>query len=213
MQSKASFSTAEANMRFDDDLLTACLEGTYPYFFRVYQWQSPALTQAKNRDIPDALAELDSAFRSSGGGLVFHCPGDVVFSAALALKKGNSIKPLKGLLSAISTAVCDSLNDLSIPAVMAESADSSSKNIQFCTAYYSPYEVFVNGHKVLGVAAKRLKGHVFIQGLVYVNNSADFFPYPEFSSYFSAGCAKPAISSVLQEKLFTRLSNLLADLS
>jgi lipoate-protein ligase A len=187
-----SFLSAEQNMRFDDDLLRNCVINSQAGFLRVYRWQMPGLTQANKRQVPDDLMELDYAFRSSGGGLVFHSPGDIVFSLGLPLQQLDRAKTIKHVLMELSETVLKALLDSGVSARLAGSSDvkSSLRDSRFCASYFSPYEVYVAESKVLGIAAKRNKQFLFFQGVLHIQPSVDYFEIFQegYSRFFSEGC-------------------------
>ena len=80
------FKHARENMNYDVSCVQRLHKHTQTHFFRQYTWQDVSITQSEKRAIPEDLSHVDHAFRLTGGGLVFHCPGDIVFSSAAPIK-------------------------------------------------------------------------------------------------------------------------------
>ena len=80
----AQFKTAQENMDYDETLLELKERRG---ICRLYQWQNqPSITLPYNRTLPTELIDIDHAHRPTGGGIVFHSPGDLLFTIIASMK-------------------------------------------------------------------------------------------------------------------------------
>lgn len=179
---KTCFDSAFLNMNYDEALFKSTL--TEPVL-RLYAWPDVlSVTLPKFRSVPEPLLCLDHSFRITGGGIVFHSPSDFLMTFVLPVSSRPSLKPL---LLQVSSSVRDVFLKLGI-GLEFSSQGESLKNIQFCHGYYSPYELYYQGSKVVGFALKATKSCVLIQIVCHV--SSQFETFSQFScyeSYFSSG--------------------------
>ena len=187
MIDRQSFVLAKDNMDYD-----AALFKKQEPFVRLYTWQSPGLTYAYRQTLPHDLQTIDNSVRITGGGIVFHCPGDLVFSIALMLDGS-----FKACLQRIQAAVLKPLL-LCQPHIQDTHASSGDINRAYCAGYHSPYELSVDHHKVFGIAAKKNKRHICVQGILHVTPSNRYFgslgdPY---TSYFTQGMACDCVDTL-----------------
>ncbi len=180
---EVAFGQACHNMSFDEDLLN---KGEP--VLRVYPWGQPGVTYAYRQALFSDLGQLDHAKRITGGGIVFHCPDDLVFSIVLPVEvlalfgKGRLSDFLFQLKSIIGEAVAGT-------GVLLESqAKPSYRTTDFCIGYESPYE-WCRGHqKVMGIAVRRKKIHVLVQGILYLQPTAHWFSsFSEYRAFFTEG--------------------------
>ena len=182
-----AFETAHENMAFDDHLFSKLDADSSQRFFRFYTWKNPGLTFSYNKRLPTSLASIDHSQRVSGGGIVFHSPGDIVFSITARLDDLYFPRRFKDKVSFVSeklTQVIQHTTGYSLDT----SIESSEKNILFCNAYPNPYERYFEGHKVLAFAQRRLRSAFMVQGVIHCYSNFDHFSdYPDFSRYFTRG--------------------------
>ena len=183
-----SFLTANDNMRFDDELLKQLEQGNIPYFFRSYTWQKPGITHPKSVSVPVTLHRVDHAPRTTGGGIVFHSPGDTVFSMGFLLDDSRLQGTFKEKLSVISDWFGDYLATEGFVTTRELSAEGPL-NRHYCLAYPNPFERYYNGQKAIAFAMKRLKQVFMVQGIVHRESGFVYFGEfeSEFGEFFTAG--------------------------
>jgi len=139
--------------------------------------------------MPDTLQEWDHSPRVTGGGTVFHAPGDLVFSCISTLDDPFFPGSLKGKLCRITTAIQAGLSDAGISSYIQEEPLTDDNNIAFCHHYFSPNELYVSDRKVLGLTLRKRR-HVFIiQGALHLaSNQSHFNAIPEdYHTYLTPG--------------------------
>ncbi len=151
-------------------------------FVRVYTWQMPSITYAHRQTLPEALQAIDNSDRLTGGGIVFHCPGDIVFAMAMPLDGS-----FKTRLHRIQKALEHVLNPYQVLSPQEEGG--ALVNREYCATYHSPYELSAGSSKVVGLAAKKNKQHIWIQGIVHVMPSMTHFEClgDLYAPYFTQG--------------------------
>ncbi len=163
---RESFETAVANMAFDEMMLTQTMaDGVLR--FRVYPWQFPGITY------PDRIVDLDEfegqdlAPRVSGGGIVFHAAGDLVFCCVARCEDPFFEKSFKAKLAWFPGWVRAGLARLGVN-VDVDFDVLGEADLRYCASYPSPYELTVFGEKVLGVAIRRYRDVFLVQGVVHL---------------------------------------------
>ena len=167
------FKTALDNMNFDNELVQKVQTNALPYFFRLYSWQQPGITQTEKRPLDKNLTFIDHAPRLTGGGIVFHCPGDLVFSHAAKITDPRLPKSIKKRCEWLSNAFHQAFTSVNIP--VKKSIESQKQNIQFCSSYHNPYELTLNNHKVLGIAVKKTKDIIAFQVVIHLHPTKKWF--------------------------------------
>ncbi len=187
MIDQSSFRTSADNMAYDETLFNT-LQQTDKRFFRIYLWDFVGLTQSEKRLIPDDLLCFDYSYRLTGGGVVFHSPGDLVFSIGGSLSDSFFPNKSKDLLNWCSDIFAQSLLDLGIPVHKKTDLDIV-KNINFCASYFNPYELYVGDAKVFGFALKKTRKHFLIQGVLHIKSSDLFYKSiaDRYNSFFTKG--------------------------
>jgi lipoate-protein ligase A len=193
MLDHTQFMSARENMEYDKDILAAQPQDI---FVRVYHWpESAGITLPENRHLPDLLSLFDYSVRPTGGGIVFHCPMDVLFTVIVPLNHSDFPKRLKDKLLRVSEGVLNALRSLDLP-VQLVSSESAGKNLAFCQSYFSPYELYLEGAKICGLTLKKHRTHCIFQGIIHLNASRDFFGSveSELGCYFARGI-EPRVNS------------------
>ncbi len=183
-----SFFTAEENMRFDDALLANLDSGLISYFFRQYDWQQKSITHPRSVVVPEPLLLLDHACRSTGGGIVFHCPGDTVFSMGFLLSDPRLPLRFKEKLGVISQWFGERLREEGFE-TETRSDHVAISNRNYCLAYPNPFERYYNGQKAVAFAMKRSKDRVMVQGVIHRHASLSHFQglTDTFGDFFTLG--------------------------
>lgn len=170
-----TFHTARENMSFDEYLIDQCLLHKDTRFVRVYEWQQPGVTYPEHRSLPVELHHLDHSPRVSGGGIVFHGKGDVVFSIISRLDDDLFPKKFKDKIDWISTFFRQCLIDSGFQ-VMRSHDEDRPQDINYCVTYSNPYEWIYRGNKVMGLAQRRYKNVFCSQGVIYCQSNYEQFP-------------------------------------
>ncbi len=192
------FKTAVDNMAYDEKLLKQLLQPDFSatHVLRTYLWPDiPGITYPGRIEPPSGLQHYDHSSRITGGGIVFHCPGDILFTYAAQYSK-----PIKPVLELFKTLIKNNLNHHGINVSEADSPPGKT-HLDFCATYHSPYELYVHHHKILGLAVRRFKNTFIIQGILHNQPTAAFFQNltPDFHTYFTEGLGESALSvSMLQ---------------
>lgn len=186
-----SFATAAQNMRFDEELLATFLMSSGDPVFRFYEWQNRGLTYSEKR-IPDSpLLSIDHSPRVTGGGVVFHGPGDIVFSIIMSAKDPRFPRQLKGKMVWVSDYVRTLFENVGVLLTMG-SANTMAQDIMFCNSYYNPYELYFGQEKVCGIALRKYRDAVIFQGVIHLTSSFDHFPelVAEYGAVFTRGLSE-----------------------
>ncbi len=176
--------TAQENMRFDDRLLLQA--PAKQRIFRVYEWQSPGITFSYKQRLPESLQIIDHARRFTGGGIVFHSPGDIVFCCIIPQIDPLLGKRPKDFLSWIATSLQGSFTVVNIPVTCLNSVHQP--NYEFCQTYPAPFELGIQGSKCVAMSLRRTRTHMMIQGIIHLSNPHLWIKsyglnYPEASLY------------------------------
>ena len=157
---------------------------------RLYSWSEPAITCGYNQKPAKVLGPAESVVRRpTGGGLVFHHPGETSFTVVTTLASLPA-----GLIPAyqeLSRPVIAALRSLGWAAKLASSPEEKRGDPQFCFAYPAAYEVVINGEKVVGAAQKRGRNALLQQSAV------DFEKIPGVSAAQFVAAIKGAFSEWL----------------
>ena len=181
----AQFKTAQENMDYDETLLEL-KERTS--ICRLYQWQNqPSITLPYNRPLPTELIDIDHAHRPTGGGIVFHNPGDLLFTIIASMKDPAFPAPFKEKLQWISTQLHIIFNTLGYQITTLRS--EKERDITFCNRYPNPYEIYINNEKVVGLAQRRFKNQFMVQGIIHIQSNLDAFKNlpKKFHPYLTQG--------------------------
>lgn len=204
-----TFATAAENMRFDEALMKQAAMAAGERFFRLYEWQKAGITYPEKRPfLPSGLQAYDRSSRVSGGGILFHSPGDLVFSFVARLDDPFYPKRLKEKMMFLCGLFKETLQSFGIEADRGTS--SGKADLMFCNTYENPYEVFVKGEKICAFAFKKERHLFIVQGIVHLHSNYEAFPAlsPDYDAYFSAGLAGPAPDA---GHLGKRIAGLLGD--
>jgi len=135
------YPSAQANMSRDQDLLREHQAGDR--VFRFYLWPRPGITLTEKKPLPHKLEHLDCGYRLSGGGIVFHNPGDLVFSIICELDDPAFPGRLKEKMSMFSQLFITAL----APKISIQTAGPESKSdLAFCMGYSNPHCPDHSGH-------------------------------------------------------------------
>ena len=189
LSDSAYFDTAAENMRYDEHLLSQAADTTV---LRWYEWQKPGITIShRQTDIPAALDQFDASGRITGGGLLFHSPGDLVFGLVGSLTDLRWGTGLKAKLCLISKAAQQALTQAGFRP-LPTTTDPAFQNRAFCHTYQSPYEIAVGSEKIVALTLRKMRHHFIVQGIFHLNdNHRDFKLDTEWHPYLSHGLITP----------------------
>jgi lipoate-protein ligase A len=192
-------------------------KGAIKRIVRVYTWQHAGLTINKDKELPHDLEHYDVSPRPTGGGIVFHAPGDVLFTLVFAKHDPAFPKALKEKTNVISATVQRALNTLDIQTkVTCEDKGGcvsapSAPNLQFCKTYDTPFELSVDDEKICGITLKRYRTHFLVQGILHVKSNIDAFPdiSQDYRPFLTSGMSHLNIDSTqLRDVLFEQFQEL-----
>jgi lipoate-protein ligase A len=190
---------AQDNMAYDAQLATNLAPRTR--VLRLYQWKNRGITLGYKQQPPAGLSGVDMGKRVTGGGVVFHSPGDQIIVLAGHLNDPLWDKSLKSKLNWVRDFIGSQLRAQGIS--VTASAMDKDENRDFCRSYFSPYELSYHADKVVALTLRRFQKHFLIQGILHCSNGHDVFnDYSEFSSYFSRGL--PESISLNLKTVFSR---------
>ena len=164
---------------------------------RVYVWQKPGLTYSYKQTVPHDLSSQCHAIRVTGGGIVFHSPGDVVFSVTAATDDRCFSGPiLKGKMRWISDTTQSMFKQLGID-VDPNHPEGNVLQNDFCSGYVNPYECHVNGQKVAAFTIRRYKTAFIIQGIIHVSSNKNTFDaFAQYHPFLTNGLSYACLDSM-----------------
>ena len=162
-----SFKEARDNMAYDKSLLEHLKSNERVE--RYYQWQTPGITYSFKQQCPDHLTHIDHSIRITGGGIVFHSPGDVVFCIASHQNDPHFPKKPKDKLHLVSNHIKQALILAKVP--LDQKTPPSFKDHAFCQSYPTPFELSVHGQKICGLTIRQFKTKWLIQGVIHASNT------------------------------------------
>ena len=194
-----SFPTAAENMKFDETLVGS----TTPRLFRIYRWQKAGITYGHSQSPSQELSGFDASSRITGGGLVFHSPGDLVFSWAGSVHDILFGKRVKEKLVWASEFFITAFSRLDIPLYRAAQPEKEL-NLTFCHTYFSPYELYFGKEKIVALSLRKFRDRFLIQGIIHLfSNKESFGSVPQYAPYWSEGLAgiQPGKENAIQDFL------------
>jgi lipoate-protein ligase A len=158
-----TFKTADQNMAFDGQLAHDLRPNEH--IERFYVWPAPGITYSYKQSSPAAWHHVDQAQRITGGGLVFHTPGDIVFSMVGWNNDPRFPLKMKAKLTQIAARIRHALihSGVALDTVTSE----STTNPTYCATYPTPFEISSNGQKILGLTIRQFRTHWLVQGIVH----------------------------------------------
>ena len=191
IQISQGFNTAAKNMNYDNELLNRLMPDQR--IERFYIWQLPGITYSYKQTCPDQLSKLDSSSRLTGGGIVFHTPGDIVFSLVGWNNDPQYGQKMKEKLTVLSDRITAALIDVGVK--IDSTASNMSSDLNFCATYPTPFEVAVNNEKIMGLTIRQFKSKWLIQGIIHTK--------PTHSDFLSIN--KCLITSAVNEQALLRV--------
>ncbi len=155
--------------------------------FRVYPWKNSGITYSYKQDLPEPLKAIDHSKRITGGGIVFHCPDDIVFSVTSTTEDPFFKKSLKSKLSQISKMIQVAFRKIEFE--LNTQTVSKNNNIDYCQSYHNPFELYYKTKKVVAFSLRKTRQAFIIQGIIHLNaNKTWFSDLPkEYEAYYCMG--------------------------
>jgi lipoyl(octanoyl) transferase len=157
---------AALNMAVDEALLETALIPT----IRFYGWVRPSVSFGyfgKFREAAEAGVGRDSVRRWTGGGIVLH-GADLTYSIVVPATNHYLDRSPLDLYSDVHTAICETLLQHGVNAVLADSA--RQKISDACFANPVRADVLIDGRKVAGAAQRRTGAGLLQQGSIQLEN-------------------------------------------
>ena len=203
--SQLVFKTAKENMVEDEKAFLSQNRAQIPYL-RVYQWGQAGITYPEKRPLPITDETIDHAPRPTGGGAVFHNPGDVLLTLCIPIAKARALGGLKPTLHWVSE---HHKKALAKHLQFDDKTCTKTTDILYCNAYHNPYEGLISGEKVMAIAARFYKSHLALQCVFHLQDHNDHFPAHEaWSKYYSKGPQQPVDSEGVKHTLEQYWKNL-----
>ena len=162
-----------------------------------YIWPQPSLTYSYAQspaDLPADETPRDSAQRYTGGGIVYHCPGDIVLCCILDYHTPGLPRRLRDKITGVQT---------HIQTVLAyhnrhllTKTPQTSRDITFCQTYHSPYELYYNQDKAVALSLRTDRKLIMIQGIIHCQSTQVFFPLAPVATQ---GLHPEALSTLLAD--------------
>ncbi len=165
--------TAAQHMAYD----TQQLDRQPDWLAEYYRWPTPSVTYTYKQTIPDALSDIDHAQRYTGGGMVFHCPGDIVVCCVANLAHPKLPKKLKDKVTVAQAHIQSAL--LACGVMTQLNPDAGPRDLTFCQAYHSPYELYYHGQKIVALSLRCNRTHCLIQGIIHLQPTRRWFSLPK----------------------------------
>jgi len=166
-----AFENANQNMTFDENLLDSLEENKR--IERFYVWKNPGITYSFKQSCPINLEELDHAIRLTGGGIVFHSPGDIVFSMASSTNDPEYPKKPTEKLMKVSQRIVTAMEASGVQ--LDASMPSTEKDLTYCQTYPTPFEIAINHIKICGLTIRQFKSKWLIQGIIHTQKTDPIF--------------------------------------
>jgi len=166
---------------------------------RHYRWEKPGITLPEKRAIPEELSPCDVGIRPTGGGILFHAPGDFLFSLIAPNHDPRFPKPLSQKMKWLSLAMKSALTHIGLETLPDEDTGVGIER-QYCHTYPNPFELRYAGDKICAFALRRFRNVFLIQGLLHLQPNSSAFPElgADYTPYFSEGlCLTPEKETAL----------------
>ena len=109
----------------------------------------------------------------TGGGIVFHTPGDIVFSLVGWNNDPDYGQSMKEKLCVLSKRITSALKKSGI--TIDNQVSEVAKDLNFCSTYPTPFEIAVNNQKIVGLTIRQFKLKWLIQGIIHTKPTDAIF--------------------------------------
>jgi lipoate-protein ligase A len=155
---------SRANMERDLSLFKTVRSGHAHGFFRLYDWDEPAVTlghHQKQFSLFDKDLRLPIITRPTGGGAVLH-EHDITYSLGVP-ETGPFCKGITESYIRVSRIFCSALQKCGLDVEM---KGEPSRFSPVCFARSAPVELVCSGIKIMGLALLRSGGYLLFQGVI-----------------------------------------------
>ncbi|MBI5379239.1 MAG: lipoate--protein ligase family protein, partial [Nitrospirae bacterium] len=205
------------NMATDEAILAACAAGIVPPTLRLYAWSPPALSVGAFQRIDGdpyleaCVKHLPFVRRFTGGKAVWH-DREITYSFVAPLPCAGIPSDLRGTYRLLGECFLEAFRLLGLEGRCECPRPSPRSSSPLCFAVRAPFEIVLDGEKVVGSAQRRLR-HAFLQhGSILLNGDGapprpahrDAFP-PSSLGRFAVEQLKEAIRKGFEIRLGRRL--------
>ncbi len=141
---------------------------------RTYTWEKPCITIGY-RQKPEAVknpVKLEIVSRPTGGGVVYHQPGELTYSLVLPLDYPGLPKSIQASCNYLSEAILNALIKSGIDAELFGKKGTLRSDLCFAAA--EAYEIVYEGKKIVGSAQRRGRKALLQQGTFKCDLPNDF---------------------------------------
>ena len=156
--------SSRTNMERDLSLFSEVRRGRLEGFFRLYDWDEPAVTTGhhqKHFSLFDTSLTLPIIPRPTGGGAVLH-EHDITFSLGVP-ETGAFSRGITESYVRVSKIFARVLQSTGLDVRM---EGESSRFSPVCFARSAPVELVLQGRKIMGLALLRSEGYLLFQGVL-----------------------------------------------
>ncbi|MBN2400531.1 MAG: lipoate--protein ligase family protein [Candidatus Aminicenantes bacterium] len=172
---------AAENMARDEYLFRLCHEGRRG-FLRIYAWARPSFSTGVSQKAQKALNlefikanGCDYVRRITGGKTVLH-DHEITYAVASSEDLFFKEHDLHQSYMLISRVLVQALRSLGVDAVLSQGSPAElSRSHNPCFSFPTPYEVEVNGKKIIGSAQKRDKQALLQHGSIPLSMNYDLY--------------------------------------
>ncbi|MDP2950680.1 MAG: biotin/lipoate A/B protein ligase family protein [Chloroflexota bacterium] len=151
-------------MAIDDALLTLCGQGQSPPTLRLFSFRPPCLSLGRFQPA-QALDGLQVVRRPTGGRAVLH-RGDICYSVVAPANHPLVAGSIRQSYQKIARALAEGLAILGLSPLRPAFARSRPPGTAWCFDAVAPYELTLNGAKLVGSAQVRRHGALLQQGSI-----------------------------------------------
>jgi len=149
---------------------------------RFYSWVTPTISFGYSQAIEDLVDSqkakqlgIECVKRITGGGMVFHQPGELTY--CLIMNLDDPLLP-RGLMSSfnfISEIIIRALNNIGVKSYLASKKGVSLFQEAVCFSRPTRYEILANNKKLVGSAQKRGKRTLMQHGSIAIDQRLTLF--------------------------------------
>lgn len=172
------FNDPYMNMAIDDSIAQLLNDNDLPVL-RFFDWTQPAISIGYSQKINDVIntsllnrESVSFVRRPTGGGVVFHGV-DITYSCILPKK---NVKNINDAYKLVQQSIIKGINFLGVKSTMYENIEKTGVS---CYCYIKPNygDIMLDGRKLGGIAARRIKGKLLFQGYIYSGNASEMFRF------------------------------------
>lgn len=171
-----SFDTAQENMQWDAEQSLEFEAGYRQPVGRIYRWKNPGITIPQTKVGLWTPLDCDWAPRITGGGVVFHCPGDIVFLIAVHESESDWPRSMKERLRRIQQWIVHHCEDEGFD-VNCTNPSTGVVDHTYCQQYPNTFELDYQGSKCLGLAVRKFRTHWVVQGVLHTQDGSQAFAH------------------------------------